>query len=69
MILVSEAKGIGFPRLGVRQQLGNSSKKLGGKGGGLERMGQALTHTLALHRVPDIAVEVIVACEEQATTE
>lgn len=35
-----------------------------GKGVGL-----ALTHTLALHGVPDIAVEVIVACKEQATTE
>lgn len=29
----------------------------------------ALTHTLALHGVPDIAVEVIVACKEQAAAE
>lgn len=66
MVLVCKAQ--------VRQQLGNSSKrvplkKLGGKAGGLECLGQTLTYTLALQRVPDIAVEVIVACEEQATTE
>lgn len=28
-----------------------------------------LTHTLALHGVPDVAVEVVIACEEQAATE
>lgn len=31
--------------------------------------GLVLTHALALHGIPDIAVEVIVACEEQAATE
>lgn len=31
--------------------------------------GQALTHTLALHGVPHVAVEVIVARKEQAATE
>ena len=31
--------------------------------------GAALTHTLALHGVPDVAVEVIIACEEQAAAE
>lgn len=66
MVLVCKAQ--------VRQQLGNSSKrvplkKLGGKVGGLECLGQTLTYTLALQRVPDIAVEVIIACKEQATTE
>lgn len=34
-----------------------------------EGAGLALTHTLALHGVPDIAVEVIIACKEQAATE
>lgn len=31
--------------------------------------GLALTHTLGLHGVPDIAVEVVVASEQQAATE
>lgn len=44
-------------------------KNLGGKEGGLGSLGQTLTYTLTLHRVPDIAVEVIIACEEQAATE
>lgn len=40
-----------------------------GKRGRLVRLEQTLTYTLTLQRVPDIAVEVIVAREEQATTE
>lgn len=31
--------------------------------------GQVLTYTLTLHGVPDVTVEVIVPCEEQAATE
>ena len=31
--------------------------------------GLALTHSLALHGVPDVAIEVVVACKEQAAAE